>query len=445
MAHSASPNSVPDFVDSLLDTVFVVDADGRIVHVTAACERMFGYRPEEMCGRLLFDFLAPEDRERTLEESLRVMAGRPRIGFENRYVHKDGHRVRVMWSARCSEQDGKRIGVARDVTELRQAEAVQHAIYAISEAAHEAEDLDILVREIQRIVATLVPLDGMAVATCDPRTKQLSFTYQRDRDGNALELYGPLGCAFCDRVICGGHVTRSADASAALLGHDATVCEGHGAWLALPLVVEHSTIGSLVLKCEPEWRWGDKDRELLNFVAEQVAIAIDRAQMKAELLRAARYDELTGLPNRRLLRDRIDSALAHCGRKQSSIALLYVDLDDFKQVNDTFGHAAGDRLLTEVARRMSDCVRETDTVGRLGGDEFVVLLEDIARREDAELVAGKLGEALSAPVHVEGRAVPLRASVGLALYPEDGRDVGQLLKHADGAMYRVKRGRASTG
>lgn len=435
--------TAPDFVDLMLDTVFIVDARGVILHVSAACERAFGYLPDEMVGRPLFDFIAPEDLARTREEARSVMAGEARIGFENRYVRKDGRRVHVMWSARWSEKDQVRVGVARDVTDLRQAEAVQQATYAISEAAHDAEDLEVLVREIQRVIATLVPLDGMAVATCDRRTKQLSFTYQRDQHGNPLGLFGPLACAFCAKAVCGGQTTRQADPFAALLEHDADACEEHRGWLALPLQVEHETIGTLVLKCAPEWACAARDRELLNFVAEQVAIAIDRAQMKAELLRAARYDELTGLPNRRLLQERIGSALAHCARQASSIALLYVDLDDFKRVNDNFGHAAGDHLLAEVARRMGHCVRGMDTVGRLGGDEFVVLLEGISARHDAEVVAEKLSDALLEPVLFEGQALPVRASIGLALYPDHGRDIGELLRYADGAMYHNKRGRNS--
>jgi PAS domain S-box-containing protein len=129
---------LPDFVDLLLDTVFLVDAGGRVLYVNAACERMFGYTPGEFIGQSLLDFVAPEDRARTQEEARQVIAGRPRIGVENRYVRSDARRVHVMWSACWSERDRLRIGVARDITELRRAEAIQLATYAISEAAHNA-------------------------------------------------------------------------------------------------------------------------------------------------------------------------------------------------------------------------------------------------------------------------------------------------------------------
>ena len=434
---------MPDFVDLLLDTVFLVDAGGRMVYVNAACERMFGYTPEELIGQTLFDFVAPEDRAMTQQEARQIVAGRPRIGFENRYIRKDGRRVHVMWSARWSERDQLRIGVARDVTELRHAEAIQVATYAISEAAHNAADLDGLLRDIHRVIATLVPVAGFAVATCDRRTKQLSFSYQMDRHGNSLVLHEPIACQFCAQVICSGRPTLLRDAALAALSGDVASCDDGAGWLAIPLITQQETIGALVLKGDPGTHYSDKDKELLHFVSEQVAIAIERAQLKAELVRAARYDELTGLPNRCLFQDRIRSAVARCVRKQRPMAVLYIDIDDFKQVNDSLGHATGDLLLREVARRLQLCVRETDTVARLGGDEFVVLLEDVQTPEDAKTVADKIRDATSHPIDVDGRVLRILASIGFALYPEHGQDVEQLLKHADEAMYTDKRSKAS--
>ena len=433
----------PDFVDLLLDTVFLVDAGGRIVYANAACERMFGYRPEELVGERLLDFVAPEDLARTQEEARQVMAGRPRIGFENRYIRSDGRRVHVMWSACWSERDQLRIGVARDVTELRHAEAIQLATYAISEAAHNAGHLEVLLSEIHGIIARLVPVAGFAVATRDRRTGRLSFSYQMDRHGNALLMDDALACRFCAQMICDGHPMPTREAALTALSGDVASRDEGACWLALPLIVQQEAIGVLVLKGDPETRYSDQDRELLHFVAEQVAIAIDRAQMKAELLRAAQYDELTGLPNRRLFQDRIRSAVARCVRKQGALAVLYVDIDDFKRVNDSLGHASGDLLLQEVARRLLLCVRESDTVARLGGDEFVVLLEDVHNLDDAQAVADKIRGTMRQPTEIDGGALRIQASIGIALYPEHGEEIEQLLSYADEAMYSAKRSKAS--
>ncbi|WP_407277859.1 diguanylate cyclase [Aromatoleum evansii] len=443
MVATAHDDCLPDIVDLLLDAVFLVDTDGRIVYVSAACERMLGYTPQEMIGRELFAFLAPEDRARTVAEASEVIAGRARIGFDNRYVHKDGHRVHLMWSARWSERDRLRIGVARDVTELKHAEAIQRATYAISEAAHAAEDLDVLLRGIHRIIASLVPVAGLALATCDNRTGKLSFSYQRDRHGHPLALYEPVACEFCAQVICGGRPPYLGDLAQAALSGDAAASAGDGGWLAMPLIAHNDTIGVLVLKVDSGVRYSDKDKELLHFVADQVAIAIDRAQLQADLRRAARFDELTGLPNRRLFNERIKSVLARCARSQSGLAVLYIDLDDFKQVNDSLGHASGDLLLQEVARRLQRCVRGTDTVARLGGDEFVVLLEDVHTPEDARAVADKIREAVSHPIDLDTCVLRTQASIGIAVYPEHGQEVERILQHADAAMYADKRNRSS--
>eukprot|EP01032_Pedospumella_encystans_P023135 gene23135-26194_t len=131
---------VASFADLLLDAICMVDAGGKFVFVSAACERIFGYRQEEMIGMAMIDLVAPADRERTLAAARRIMDGQPNSRFENRYVRKDGSIVHIMWTARWSEADQLRIAVARDMTASKQSEAMQAALYAISESAHAAED-----------------------------------------------------------------------------------------------------------------------------------------------------------------------------------------------------------------------------------------------------------------------------------------------------------------
>ncbi len=167
-----------------------------------------------------------------------------------------------------------------------------------------------------------------------------------------------------------------------------------------------------------------------------------RAEARADFL--ARHDALTGLPNRRLQHDRFEQAVRQARRKVLRVAVLFVDLDRFKAVNDALGHHAGDTLLVEVAGRLKTCLREVDSVCRQGGDEFILLLGEVADRRAVERVAGRVIEALAAPVDVDGREVYVSGSVGISIYPDDGRDFDQLVRRADEALYRVKReGRAS--
>jgi diguanylate cyclase (GGDEF)-like protein/PAS domain S-box-containing protein len=164
--------------------------------------------------------------------------------------------------------------------------------------------------------------------------------------------------------------------------------------------------------------------------------------MTLRLAHLAQHDALTDLPNRMLLNDRMNQAIALAQRHNASLALLYMDLDRFKQINDSLGHLIGDRLLQSVALRLSECVRATDTVGRLGGDEFVVLLSEVAHAQDAAVCADKLLQAVRLPYVMDEHEIHITASVGIVIYPGDGAEVEALLQNADSALYEAKgRGR----
>jgi len=152
----------------------------------------------------------------------------------------------------------------------------------------------------------------------------------------------------------------------------------------------------------------------------------------------AHHDALTGLPNRRLMQDRLNQAIMAARRKQRHVAVLFLDLDRFKVVNDTLGHDTGDFILKDVARRLITCVREVDTVSREGGDEFVLILPDLERPENARVVADKILQELARPVEIGGHEIHVTPSIGISHYPNDATDVHQLLKHADNAMYQAK-------
>jgi diguanylate cyclase (GGDEF)-like protein/PAS domain S-box-containing protein len=154
-------------------------------------------------------------------------------------------------------------------------------------------------------------------------------------------------------------------------------------------------------------------------------------------------DTLTGLPNRVSLADRLTLELAHARRNRELLAICYVDLDGFKQVNDRFGHAVGDEYLRAIAERLRGALRAGDTIARLGGDEFVILLPGLAELRDAQHVARKVLDALSTPITVDGRALDAGASIGIALYPTDGTEPDTLMRRADKAMYRAKAGGGS--
>jgi diguanylate cyclase (GGDEF)-like protein len=213
-----------------------------------------------------------------------------------------------------------------------------------------------------------------------------------------------------------------------------------GNWLGVPLRAEHQTIGALVVQTRAGQRhYTQADRELLQFVSTQLATSIERTQRDAQLRHMAQFDALTDLPNRSLFHDRLDAALNQARRRAEHLALLFIDLDKFKPVNDVLGHAVGDALLVAVAGRIRQLLRASDTVGRMGGDEFVVVLHPVAAADDAALVAEKIRAALDQPFELADEPVRISASIGVAVYPIDGSDGDALSRAADEAMYQAKR------
>ena len=152
----------------------------------------------------------------------------------------------------------------------------------------------------------------------------------------------------------------------------------------------------------------------------------------------AYHDSLTGLPNRRLLQDRLNQALYSAQRRDRKVGAMLIDLDDFKQVNDSGGHRIGDTVLREVAQRLGSCVRKSDTLARHGGDEFVIVVSDLQTEADCGVVAEKVLRVLAPPFEAEGRSFRLGASIGIAVFPSAGADGDALLRNADAAMYRAK-------
>lgn len=431
------------FVDLLLDAVCVVDLNGKFVYVSAAFERIFGYRPDEVIGQQMLDLVLPEDRERTLAAARAVISGYAQLGFENRYLRKDGQVVHIMWSARWSEADQLRIAVARDITERKHAEKLQSALFSISEAAHSAQDVLALYQQIQRIIAGLIPLQSFSVALCTgpEQSSMLSFPYVIDDHERVAEV-SPFTRRLSEYVVPMGQplLVNSATAGALPAEILALQADDRHSWLAVPLVSNTGTIGALVLKGFADGAsYTERDTELLRFVSTQIATAIERKKLQEQLQHSAHYDELTGLPKRGLFFDRLHLALTRARRGHERMSLLFIDLNKFKQVNDSFGHGVGDQLLKIVAARLTACLRDSDTVARIGGDEFVLLIENVELTEHATTVAQKIRDALALPMQIDELVLQIIPSIGIAHYPENGDSETLLLKYADAAMYADKK------
>lgn len=274
--------SLTELLDLMPDALCVVDADGVLLYASAAFERILGHPRDTVLGRPMFELVHPADRDATRAQAGRLMQGTGERHFRNRYLHRDGHAVDLLWSAQWLSEYGVRVAVAREVSELRRVEQ--------------------------------------------------------------------------------------------------------------------------------------------------------------ELEHRAHHDALTGLANRHRIRELLDHALADAAHTGTPLALLYLDLDDFKAINDVHGHEIGDRVLVDVARRLKAGLRQGDTVARIGGDEFVAMLPG-CNADAARALVDTVAREMAAPFALREGALILRASIGMAAFPADADCAQALLRHADTAMYAAKRAR----
>lgn len=270
----------------------------------------------------------------------------------------------------------------------------------------------------------------------------LEMMAQRNLPDTLLQSCGRLSFGHC---LCGkAAATRQMvfmnhlDESHAIR-YDGILPHGH---YCLPILSEGKLLGVLNLYVQHGHHSDEEECKFLKTVADTLAVVIERKQDEDMLRQLAHHDILTGLPNRTLFYDRLEQVLAQAQRHQTKFAILFLDLDHFKQINDTLGHDAGDEVLREASNRLLACVeRKTDTVARMGGDEFTIILTEIIVPENAGMVAERINQSLSQPFVLNGEAHQLGCSIGVVLYPADGDNSETLIKHADEAMYRAKRNR----
>ncbi|MFZ6646497.1 EAL domain-containing protein [Undibacterium sp. TJN25] len=209
-----------------------------------------------------------------------------------------------------------------------------------------------------------------------------------------------------------------------------------GAW---PIMGKNGQLlGTFTLFFTVRTPLNDEDMGLMGITTDIASIAIEDRRSEEKILKLAHYDDLTGLPNRFLYHQHLAKSLAHAERNRSRLAVFFVDLDRFKNINDTFGHDEGDTVLRNIARRFKNCLRESDTIARVGGDEFILLVDQYDNPMDLSDIADKLLIESALPFDIRGQECQLSASIGIATYPADGKDAQTLLKNADIAMYRAK-------
>jgi diguanylate cyclase (GGDEF)-like protein/PAS domain S-box-containing protein len=398
-------------MDTAAEGIITIDERGIIESFNRAAEQMFGYEAGEALGKNV-RMLVPEPHAsahdgyvaRYLRTGEARFIGKTR---EVRALRKDGTEFPIEINLTEIRFAGGRYftAIIRDVTERKQAEAERGQLAAIVQSSDDAIFSCELDRRITTWNAAAERLFGYTAAEIIGRNSSLIIP--PDQEAQAAQNRALLACGQPIPTYDAVRLTkdgRRIDVSTT----QSPIKDAGGKVIGVSLVFRDIT---------------------------------ERKQTEEEIRRIAHYDGLTGLPNRRLFRDRLVQAIALAKRNRHELALLYLDLDGFKAVNDTLGHDAGDELLKAAAGRIRHRLRESDTVARIGGDEFTVILPMIASRADVAKVAEKILGALSTSFSLSGRKEEPRVgvSIGIAVYPADARDMDALVKAADIAMYSAKR------
>ncbi len=320
---------------------------------------------------------------------------------------------------------------------LRERQALLERLSVIQRSIVQREDRDAVLEAV--VDGTCDLLDGAAVLRLvdsdDPETTTLVASRGFSAELSASIAHSRRGVGASGQVIASGRIEIMHDYQRRPDAHPAFAASGLQAAMAAPVHEKGRLIGTLTAgSYAQDRRYSEAEQEALLALAEHASIALTDARMVDDVMHQALHDPLTGLANRALFLDRLERAMAATDRSGGPVAVLFLDLDRFKNVNDTFGHAAGDRLLVEVSERLRSNLRPGDTIARFGGDEFAILLEDGGGGESPIAVARRLLEVVGSPVKIGERTVFVAASIGIAA----GTGGEDLLRNADLAMYRAK-------
>ncbi|MEZ0232916.1 MAG: EAL domain-containing protein [Methylophilaceae bacterium] len=397
-----------ELVESIQAIVWRATPGGSFTFVSKEAETLMGYPLSDWTEIPTFwaDKIHPDDREWVVDYCIQESIKLNSHVFDYRMIAADG---RIVWMQDIvrviPNRHGKPqelVGVMLDITARKKAEASLHLSHQVFE--HTAE--------------------GIVITDADFNVLEVNQAYEQITGYARDEITGKPPMV----LSTGLHDQAYYDAVWQTI-------QDEGQWIGE--IWNRRKDG----ESYPEWLSISKVLDSKGLVQNYVAVFTDITQRKLSEERLqfiANHDALTLLPNRALLQQRIEQALVRAQRHNEKIAVLFIDLDRFKIINDTLGHHAGDLLLQEAAKRLTDCLRESDTVARQGGDEFVVLIEDFTDTQYLTTIARKIMSVLAQPFILLNQELHISASIGITIYPEDGADVFSLLKNADVAMYRAK-------
>jgi len=393
-----------ELINGMNDTAWVIDFNGKFIDVNNAAVEVLGYSREELLS------MGPHDIDNTLDaEEIRALikempADKIQV-FETTHTAKDGKVIPVEIKSSLVTYQGKRaiLSIARDITERRRAE----------EALRESESRFRLLVEHSKDSFVLHDLDGKIIDVNQHACDSLGYTRE--------ELLSLSVQDIDQKAIIEKHAEKWPQM---ILGEPITL-EG----------VDKRKDGTTFPVEIRLVAFESGGRRLILGLIRNIS---DRKRAEETIRKLAYHDALTGLPNRVLFADRLNRAMARAHRSRKKFVVMSLDLDHFKDINDTLGHAVGDQLLFSVGKRLTRLLRQEDTVSRMGGDEFFLLLPEVNRAQDAATIAQKVLKAFQEPFVLDDQEISITTSIGVAIYPDEGEDVTTLLRNADVALYQAK-------
>jgi diguanylate cyclase (GGDEF)-like protein/PAS domain S-box-containing protein len=392
------------------DGVFIISLDQVFLSINQKAADLLGYSIEELTGLSVKDVVSPEEFETSQNRAEDILHGEIPPTYERTFIRKDGTQVvGEISAALVHDANGNPSYIqstVRDITKRKQVEKkLQENEFRYQALFNQSND-----------AVLLITLDGNII-NVNERTIEMHGFSREELIGKSIKFLSTKR----EQVKTEKMLSDISSGEAPPV-YERMVRHKNGSTFPIEINL------SLVIDAN-----GDP------LYAQSIARDISqRKQIEENLHHLATHDPLTGLPNRTLFYDRLNHATNRAKRDQTSLAILFLDLDGFKNVNDTYGHLAGDKLLKDVAERLQKCVRESDTVARMSGDEFTIILENVEKRKNTQTAVENIIEKLSKPYHVDGQKTSFSASIGVALFPADTDEATEVLKKADQAMYAVK-------
>ncbi len=439
-------------VDWVPDNIWVKDTDSRFIIANQATALRMGRSVDELIGNSDLELCAPELAQGFYADEQRIIeTGQPMIDKEEYIVDDNGRKTWILTSKIPLRNDEDKIigvvGISRDISDRRRADILRDSQARILENIAVNAPLETVLEDLIRLVEMQIPGSCGTIQLTDHNgtllrhgaAPHVADAFIKAMDGIRIAPdAGPASAA-----VHRGEAVVVADMLSDPLFADfreMVATHGYRSCWSVPIVSPaKNPLGVFTLYHETPQITTDQQLHIGEAACHIAGIAIERKLSEERIRFMANHDALTGLPNRALLQDRLEQALRYAQRADHWVTVAFIDLDNFKIINDTLGHTAGDELLTNVANRMVSCLRSVDTVVRLGGDEFVVLLVDQQKSADSiSATIAKIRSAISAPLEIGGQTLRVSSSVGLANYPNDGKDADTLLANADAAMYRAK-------